>query len=323
MSRKAGELVHDAVVWSDVQLSRREKEFVGLLFGLVDNGYQYELALDWFLAKRWKMKSYSVVARVAVIAVVFGGPPSTPNWAQEVSAGAAARSDVSAPKPTYLLAEFSGSVNGKKLKPGSQVHAEISQDVLAHGKIIVPADTTVVGHVTEVKSRGTDRSSRLGIIFDKILLKHHQERRLQGQVYALAPPTLRRSRVDEPDQMMPPIIGLSGGSNTTTPVRGTAPPQHASRTTIMPPSSSAPVTSAEASSPSYAPSASGPADSRQEAPISLGLAPGVYRLKGLSLSTGPSAETPGPVILSTANDVKLDYGTQVIIKVVDAGALQP
>lgn len=273
------------------------------------------------------MKSYSVVARVALLAVVFGGLLSVPNWAQEVSAGAAGRSDVSAPQPTYMLAEFSGSVNGKKLKAGSQVRAEISQDVLAHGKIIVPAEATVVGHVTEVKPRGSDRSSRLGIIFDKILLKHHQERRLQGLVYALAPPTTRRSRVDEPDQMTPPIIGVNGGSNTAMSARGTVPPQHASTTAIMPPSSSAPGTSAEASSPSYsptyAPSAPDAAASVQTPPISLGLAPGVYRLKGLSLSTGPSAETPGPVILSTANDVKLDYGTQVIIKVVDAGALQP
>ena len=275
------------------------------------------------------MKSYSVVARVAVIAVVCGGPLLPPNWAQEASAGANGHSDVSAPKPTYLLAEFSGSVNGKKLKPGSEVRAEISQDVLAHGKIIVPADATVVGHVTEVRSRGSDRSSRLGIIFDKILLKHHQERRLQGLVYALAPPTMRRLRVDEPDQMMPPVIALSGGSNTM-PARGTAASHQGSTIATMPPSSSAQGTSAEASSPSYVPSYTptpsytpGPGASGQEPAISLGVAPGVYRLKGLSLSPGPSAETPGPVILSTANDVKLDYGTQVIIKVVDAGALRP
>jgi hypothetical protein len=46
-------------------------------------------------------------------------------------------------------------------------------------------------------------------------------------------------------------------------------------------------------------------------------------MKGFSLSSGASADTPGPVILSTGNDVKLDYGTQIIIKVADARTLKP
>ena len=56
--------------------------------------------------------------------------------------------------------------------------------------------------------------------------------------------------------------------------------------------------------------------------MSIGVRQGVYGMKGVTLSTDSSADTPGPVILSTANNVKLEYGTQVIIKVKDGRTLQ-
>ncbi len=268
------------------------------------------------------MKSYSIIATAALVTVAFGGPFQLRGTAQQ-PAVATGTPTVPGVQATYVLAEFTNSLNGKKLKPGALIRAEVAQDVLAHGKIIIPADARVLGHVTEVKPRGRDAASRLGIIFDKILLKHHEERNLQGVVYALAPPTERRSKVDEPDQMLPPSFGMGGGGTTPMGSRSSI----ATRSTPAPMmsgnSTSAPVTSAAPNSPGSRQGESAATSSRLAPSMSLGIPSGVYRMKGVSLSQVASPETPGPVILSTANDVQLDYGTQVIIKVMDVRALQP
>ena len=49
--------------------------------------------------------------------------------------------------------------------------------------------------------------------------------------------------------------------------------------------------------------------------MSIGMPQGVTGLKGLSLSSAPSASTPGPVIVSSTDNVKLDSGTQILLHV--------
>ncbi len=81
-------------------------------------------------------------------------------------------------KGTALVAELTNGLNSKKAKSGAKVKATIIQDVLAHGAIIVRRDSKLVGHVTEVKaSRKDDRESRLGIVFDRVILKGGRRRR--------------------------------------------------------------------------------------------------------------------------------------------------
>src|SRR6185312_15384058 len=123
-----------------------------------------------------------------------------------------------------ILAELSGSLNARKLKPGDKVKAVLAQDLLAGGQIIAKVNSRVLGHVTEIKRRSeSDPESRLGVVFDKILLKKHQELDFQAIVQALAPPVVRRSRVDEPDQMMPPGVRRVGGDSIATGGRGSGP----------------------------------------------------------------------------------------------------
>ena len=125
---------------------------------------------------------------------------------QQASAAAAVQAppdDLALSRGTTLIAEFSHSLNAKKLKAGDKVKAILTQDLIAKGKIIAPNETRLVGHVTEVKrSTDTDPESRLGIVFDKLLfVKHHHEVDFQAGVQALLAPVVRRSRVDEPDHM--------------------------------------------------------------------------------------------------------------------------
>ncbi|MGC2745450.1 MAG: hypothetical protein WA672_19955, partial [Candidatus Angelobacter sp.] len=225
------------------------------------------------------------------------------------------------PKESYMLVELSKGLNAKKLKVGDKVKAEVSQDVISRGKVIIPVETKLVGHVTEVSARDSAHpESRLGIVFDRILLKHFQGIDFEGVVQAVSQPVIRRSRVDEPSQMLPPSMVGGGTRNSTGPAgaRGAGTP---GRTSINPASSDgaslatieAPVIVKE--SPSTHADGSGallevPSGGK---PMSVGTPQGVFGLKGLSLSTAPSASTPGPVIVSNTESVKLDSGTQILL----------
>jgi hypothetical protein len=253
---------------------------------------------------------------VTFFLAVLGGLTSSQGVAQQPNMDDSTKADLAKAESAFVVAEFTGSLNGRKLKPGAKVKAEVAQDVLAHGKIIIPADAKLVGHVTEVRTRGSDRASRLGIIFDKVLLKHHVEKVLQGVVYALAPPTMRTSKVDEPDQMMMPAISMGGPAPSRS--GGRSAPSRPGSPTVF---SGDPFSSNAAPVVSYN-EGNNLAARAMAPPIGIGTRPGVYGMKGVSLTTGGSTDTPGPVILSTAPNVKLDYRTQVVVKVKDLRTLQ-
>jgi hypothetical protein len=260
------------------------------------------------------MKSYAIFAAAILISSLDAG----------VAAAAQPGDDSTAPTATsevsYILAEFSQPLNAKKLKPGDPIKAEVSQDVLVHGKIVIPAESTLVGHVTEVKaSQKEDRPSRLGIVFDKVLLKHHVELALRGVVHALAPPALRRSRLDEPNPMLPdPSSGRGTGPIVTT----TLPPPYGVGRGNARPDTSLPINSFPDSSgtssrmgptPDFSPSRaeSGPS-------LSIGTRLGVFGIKDLTLLPGPAGNNEGPVICSQKDNVKLDNRVQVLVKVIEA-----
>jgi hypothetical protein len=223
-------------------------------------------------------------------------------------------------KGTTLVAEFSHGLNAKKLKPGDKVKAVLTQDLVLKGKIVAPNESKLVGHVTEVKaSTDADQESRLGLVFDKVLLKHHHELNVQAGVQALLAPAIRRSRVDEPDQMMPPPVVASVSNSNTTGRGGTG----ASRS-----SNSGPTTSSVASLNSIGAiptvqSTPGSSPGNHVTRVDLSQATGrrlnasngmrgVYGIKGISLSPPSNGAA---VIISKTSNVKLENGTQLILVV--------
>jgi hypothetical protein len=230
-------------------------------------------------------------------------------------------------KGSYLLVELSKSLKAKKLKPGDKVKAEVTQDVLSHGKVIIPVETELIGHVTEVSVRDeSNPESRLGIVFDRIVLKHYHDINCQAVVQALAPPVVKRSRVDQPSQMLPPSMMGSGTRQSTSGAMGRASGSPSSRgqsgsSTAMSSSNSigyqAPLTVKQSPTTSVA---SGTAAAQLDVapggkPMSIGMPQGVTGLKGLSLSPGPTTDTPGPLIVSSTDNVKLESGTQILLHV--------
>jgi hypothetical protein len=89
---------------------------------------------------------------------------------------------------SILYAELSKTVDAKKAKIGDPVNAVLLADVLSHGKVVARRDSKLVGHVTEAQPHSKEiPESRLGIVFDKLILKGGQEIPFVSVLLALAP----------------------------------------------------------------------------------------------------------------------------------------
>src|SRR5262249_26564319 len=86
-------------------------------------------------------------------------------------------------------AELTKSVDAKKAKSGDEVTAKLSQDVKSDGKVVLHKGSKLVGHVTEAQAKSKENAeSKLGIVFDKAILKGGEEVAFSGVIQALAPP---------------------------------------------------------------------------------------------------------------------------------------
>ena len=240
----------------------------------------------------------------------------------------AAKTETVKPKDSYILVELSNTLKAKKLKVGDKVKAEVSQDVVSHGKVIIPVETKLVGHVTEVSARdSTNPESRLGIVFDRILLKHFRDVDFEAVVQAVSQPVVRKSRVDEPSQMLPPSMvgGVSRDAPSGPPGRGSTSSSSTrsasggggSRASASVSTFQTPITVKQSPSTHVDSAAALLATATESTgkPMSVGMPRGVFGLKGLSLSNAPSSNTPGAVIVSNTDNVKLDSGTQILLQV--------
>ncbi len=71
-----------------------------------------------------------------------------------------------------VLAKLSTSLNATKAKVGDRVTAAVIRDVESSGEIVIPRQSVLIGHVTQVQKRSkSNQESRLGFTFDQIKLK--------------------------------------------------------------------------------------------------------------------------------------------------------
>lgn len=109
---------------------------------------------------------------------------------------------------TLIVVELLKPVDAKKSSVGDQVECVVRQDLLFKGKIIIPRDSKVTGHVTEAIGYTKEHSSRLGMLFEKVILKDKTELPFQypAVIEAVASPVqhtvVPTSRLDQmPVQM--------------------------------------------------------------------------------------------------------------------------
>jgi hypothetical protein len=219
---------------------------------------------------------------------------------------------------TDVVAELNHSVDAKKVKPGDLVKATVTQDVLLRGKIVIRRGSKLVGHVTQTKPWSKDdQESRLGMVFDKAVLKGGGEIDFVAALRALAP-GVREDLVDKPDPMIPSGLGGMGQSNNPQPInnggssRGRASTNPATSNTNTNNTTNQAAQAAQMSTATpVTTTKGGPAPS--DFGVMGGGSRGIFGLPGLHLSTEPGGR--GSILSSTSHNVRLDSGTQMVIQV--------
>jgi hypothetical protein len=118
---------------------------------------------------------------------------------------------------SILYAELSKGLDAKKAKAGDPITAVLTADVLSHGEIIIPRNSKLIGHVSEAKpSSKEDPESRLGIVFEKAILKGGHEVSFSSVLITLRPPKAGPSMGEDipsvETQRNTPIIGARPAS---------------------------------------------------------------------------------------------------------------
>lgn len=244
------------------------------------------------------MKKCSCLAAMIMgLAVLACAQVSTEPAANSPAPAATAPTSADAPPSgTILSVELSKSLDAKKAKANDRVEARTATDLLAHGHILVPRNTKIVGHVTDAKAHSkASPDSMIGITFDRMLLKDGREVPLQVAVQAIARPL----QLGSPEGNVPRADRPGG---------------------VVTPGQRGPLGDASAQGPPYSypgdipPTADPMAPNRTSDSTVIPLSPtskGVVGMKGLSLD----ASGPAAVLSSNTGNVHLDSGTQLILRV--------
>ena len=255
------------------------------------------------------MKSVSV-SLFACLMLVLGAAAQDPAGSQAPGGSAAANPPAANPanQPaasgakrivfnpgTLIPAELSKSIDAKKAKLGDPTIAKIPTDLGSNGNVVIPRGSKLMGHVTDAQPRNGDSGSRLGIAFDKIVLKNGDEVPVHAVIQAMgAAPSLV------------PTEGDTGGAGAPAqPAGGTAP--SGGRTPGgMQGNNSVPTGSAQAAD-------SGTAQSTPAAGGGLTAnSHGVVGIKDVTLAPTANA-AQGSVLTSDRHNVHLDSGTQMVV----------
>ncbi|MFL6303030.1 MAG: hypothetical protein ACJ72H_05765 [Candidatus Sulfotelmatobacter sp.] len=203
---------------------------------------------------------------------------------------------------SVIPVQLTKTVDAKKAKTGDEVVAKVTMDMKTQsGDVLVPKDTKVIGHVTEAQKREKDqKQSELGLAFDHAVTKDGNTMQMPMSIQAVIgqqqnqqseanTPAGKEQAAGVPSGAAP--TGATGGKSS-----GTTPP--------------APNAS---SSGSDAGAADAQAANGGRPPITA-QTQGVIGISNLTLAPGSNA-TQGTVMTSDKNNVKLESGTMLLLKV--------
>lgn len=206
---------------------------------------------------------------------------------------------------SVIPVQLTKTVDAKKMKAGDQVVARVTMDMRTQtGKVLVPKDTEVFGHITEAQARSKqEKGSQLGIAFDRAVLKDGGNVNLPMSIQAVIGPQNPENNASSegsgqapstPSGGSSPSGGGGGGRSMGTGNTSASPaPPNA------PPGDNGSTGSSGASTP------------RQ--PITANTQ-GVVGLSNLKLESS-SDPKQGSVLSSEKNNVKLESGTMMLLRV--------
>jgi hypothetical protein len=221
---------------------------------------------------------------------------SAPQAASSTSSPAGAPTRIA--PGSVIPVSLAKTIDAKKVKTGDQVVTTVTQDMkTASGSVLVPKDTKVIGHVTEAQPRNKEqKESQLGIAFDHAVLKDGNTMQMPMSIQAIIGPQNNQNN--------------PGGGNSDP----SAPSSAAAGSTGGRPGMGG---SGQASTPS----AGGndvPSDSntpKNTRPPITAQTQGVVGISNLTLAPASTGAAPGSVVTSEKNNVKLESGTLMLLRV--------
>ena len=193
---------------------------------------------------------------------------------------------------SIMYLELAKTLDAKKAKPGDEVRASLLADVLSHGKIVLRQDAKLIGHVTEAQAFSKEKpESRLGVAFDKVIAKGGQETAFNSVLLAIRP--AQRLQVNPMSAPAPP-----GTNPASAPQQERHYPMPKGPSVPLPTSSRDPYTREDR-------------DKVHRGETNLDMQP--TDIEGLSLQ--PSADGANRVVVSFKNNVKLESGVRLELRV--------
>ena len=195
---------------------------------------------------------------------------------------------------SVIPVQLAKSIDAKKAKTGDEVVAKVTQDMkTGSGEVILAKDTKVLGHVTEAQPRSKEqKESQVGIAFDRAVMKNGSELQVPMSIQAIIGPQNDNPNGGGQPAESAPAAGTGGTSGRSSGMGRTS-------------SQSTPSTS------------SGPPSGTQSEntgrPPITAQTQGVVGISDLKLESAGQAQ--GSVLSSEKNNVKLDSGTLMLLRV--------
>ena len=224
--------------------------------------------------------------------------------------------DTSMASGTTLNAVLTKSVDSRKAKEGDEITAKTTGATQAAGERPIPKGTKLIGHVTKATAKGKgDADSSLGILFDRAEVGKGREIPIHAVVQALAATTTNSAMAmnDEPAQNSPaarPANNDGGGGLVGGTVAGVG------KTVDNTTNGAGNVTrGAVGSASGTVRDTTGGLGATTSSTLNA-TSQGVVGLPGYTLDAAAANATQGSLITSTGKNVKLESGTQMLLRVV-------
>jgi hypothetical protein len=203
---------------------------------------------------------------------------------------------------SVIPVQLTKGIDAKKAKSGDAVEARVTQDMkTSGGEVVVPKDTKVIGHVTAAQARTKEqKESQVGIAFDHAVIKDGNEVALPMSIQAVVGP-------DNPNGSG----GGGGGQSSPAPANGGTQANGSGRPGAMGSGAPAQGSTTPSGGDEGQPNTQAAKSARE--PIT-GKTQGVVGIPDLKLAVAGSG-TQGSVLSSEKNNVKLDSGTFMLLKV--------
>ena len=244
----------------------------------------------------------NLLAFLTILTLVYVAAAQSDNSSAQPPAGAGPGVGSQLQTGSLVYAELSKSIDSKKAKVGDPVVAKVTQAVLSRGKIVIPKNSKIIGHLTAAKARSKDQpQAQLGIAFDRVELKDgSQVPMTSATIQALAsayaldqpPSNVANGTPGAADASnMPSSHSGSNMGGMTSPMGGTRYPTNTS------PGGADTASGTDTGLPAGTPQLN--ANSR-----------GVSGMPGVRLEPQPQ----GGLVTVDGKNLKLDSGTQVVLR---------